>query len=138
VQKALGAGFIPGTDVSDFNARLDQLRGGAFLEAFQTLKGGGQITEVEGKKATDAITRMRSSQSEDEFKAAALEFKAILQRGVDRAAQRGAQPSGAGVAKKAGVDEARLLFDARKAIQNGKDPAAVRQRLRELGVDKEP
>lgn len=138
VKKALGAGFIPGTGVSDFNARLDQLRGGAFLEAFQTLKGGGQITEVEGKKATDAITRMRTSQSEDEFKAAALEFKTILQRGVERAAQRGAQPSGIGAAKKSGADEARLLFDARKAIKNGKDPAAVRQRLRELGVDKEP
>lgn len=92
-KKALGAGFIPGTGVSDFNARLDQLRGGAFLEAFQTLKGGGQITEVEGKKATDAITRMRTSQSEEEFKAAALEFKTILQRGVDRAMQRGARPT---------------------------------------------
>ncbi len=41
----------------DFNAMLDQVQGGAFLQAFESLKGGGQITQIEGEKATQAIVR---------------------------------------------------------------------------------
>ena len=77
-----GAQYVPGTDASDFKARLEQLLGGAFLEAYKTLKGGGQITEVEGKKATAAITRMNLSQSEKEFVAAAQEFKSAVESGM--------------------------------------------------------
>lgn len=83
------AGFIPGTDTTNFKKRLEQLKGGAFLEAFETLKGGGQITEVEGKKATAAITRMDTAQSEEEFVRAAIEFRDILARGMAKARQRG-------------------------------------------------
>lgn len=94
IPKALGAGFIPGTDTSNFNKRLEQLKGGAFLEAFQTLKGGGQITEVEGRKATAAITRMDTAQSEPEFIEAAKEFRSILERGLAKArAMGGAAPA---------------------------------------------
>lgn len=80
-----GARFVDGTPEASFKARLDQLMGGAFLEAFQALKGGGQITEVEGTKATAAITRMSKTQSEAEFIAAAREFQQIVQQGLQRA-----------------------------------------------------
>lgn len=83
-----GAGFIPGTDTSDFKARLNEVKGGAFMEAFQTLKGGGQITEVEGQKATQAITRMDTAQSEAEFVRAAREFQDVIRAGVKRAQQK--------------------------------------------------
>lgn len=76
---------VPGTDAADFNARLEQLQGGAFLQAFNSLKGGGQITEIEGKKATSAITRMSTAQSEKEFKKAAEEFKQVIQTGLNNA-----------------------------------------------------
>lgn len=78
-----GARFIPGTKEADFQSRMDQLKGSAFLQAFETLKGGGQITEVEGKKATDAINRMSISTSENEFRQAAQDFLSV----VDRAEQ---------------------------------------------------
>lgn len=91
------AGFIPGTDTTDFKKRLDQLKGGAFLEAFNSLKGGGQITEVEGKKATDAITRMDTAQSEKEFVAAAREFSGVIEQGVRRL-NSGAMPTQTGEA----------------------------------------
>jgi hypothetical protein len=81
----LGVQKIPGTDAYDFMSRLDQIKGGAFLEAFNSLKGGGQITEVEGKKATDAIARMNNSTSEKEFKAAAEDFKSVVRTGLNRA-----------------------------------------------------
>lgn len=77
--------YIPGTDAKDFNIRLDQLKGKQFLEAFETLKGGGQITEVEGKKATDAISRMNTSATEQEFKKSAKEFQDVVRNGLNRA-----------------------------------------------------
>ena len=83
-----GFRFIPGTAESDFQAMLDQVKGKAFLEAFQSLRGGGQITEVEGKKATDAITRMKEATSEAAFKSAAREFQSIIRGGVERAKKK--------------------------------------------------
>lgn len=92
--QAVGAGipglkYVPGTSVADFNARLEEIQGGAFLEAYNTLKGGGSITEVEGKKATAAITRMSTAQSEKEFKTAARDFQSVLRKGIDRAKAKG-------------------------------------------------
>ena len=80
--------MIPGTAASDFSRRMEQIQGQQFLQAFETLKGGGQITEVEGTKASQAISRMNTAQSEGEFKTAAEEFKQIIKKGVDRAKQK--------------------------------------------------
>lgn len=83
--RLLGIQNIPGTAAKDFDVRLDQLKGKQFLEAFQSLKGGGQITEVEGKKATDAISRMNAASSEAEFTKAAREFQDVIRTGINRA-----------------------------------------------------
>ena len=42
---------IPGTGSKRFGTRAAQLKGQAFLQAFEALKGAGQITEMEGAKA---------------------------------------------------------------------------------------
>lgn len=78
-------GYFSGTDVSDFNERLKQTQGAAFLKAYETLKGTGQITEKEGEKATAAINRMNAAQSEKEFIQAAKEFYTLVSAGVARA-----------------------------------------------------
>jgi hypothetical protein len=78
----MGLRFIPGTSEKDFQAMHEQITGGAFLEAFKTLKGGGQITEKEGEKATAAITRMNLALSEKEYIDAAREFQEIVRRGI--------------------------------------------------------
>lgn len=70
--------YLPGTDAKNFHVVLDQINGSAFMQAYQSLKGGGQITEVEGKKATDAIARMNTAQSDSEFLKALNEFKGIV------------------------------------------------------------
>lgn len=86
--------MVPGTPASDFARRMEQIQGQQFLQAFETLKGGGQITEREGEKATQAISRMNTAQSEKEFIDAANEFKGIIQKGVTRAKNAaGVQPS---------------------------------------------
>lgn len=95
--------LIPGTPAADFKARFDEIMGGAFLEAFETLKGGGAITETEGKKATAAKTRMSLAQSEKEFLTAANEYKAIVKTGIERARKK------AGEAPSGGVDIDALL-----------------------------
>lgn len=85
---------LPGTKEAGFRARLDQLRGKQFLQAFETLKGGGQITQVEGEKAEKAIARMDAAQSEADFIAAATEFQDIIRTGRNRArAKVGAAPA---------------------------------------------
>ena len=65
---------------------LDQLGGAAFLQAFESLKGGGQITEVEGKKATDAMARLNRAQSDGEFELALRELREIMTAGYKRLA----------------------------------------------------
>jgi hypothetical protein len=79
---------IPGSKAADFEARLDEIKGGAFLEAYNTLRGGGSITEVEGQKATQAITRMSTAQSEKEFIDAARDFQAVIRTGIKRSKEK--------------------------------------------------
>ena len=104
--RLLGIQKIPGTAAKDFEVRLDQLKGQQFLQAFESLKGGGQITEVEGKKATDAIARMDAAGSEAEFTKAAREFQAVIRTGMERAkkAQSGAATQPAVAPKRIRLD----------------------------------
>lgn len=89
-----GARFIPGTDAANFQARHNEILGQTFMQAYQSLKGGGAITEVEGDKAQEALNRMSKSQSETEYVKAARDFQAAIHRGVTiarRQAQGGQQ-----------------------------------------------
>ena len=83
------ASYVPairGTDRAGADALREQIGGQAFLEAFQSLKGGGQITEIEGQKATAAITRLSNPGiSPAEARKAAQEFTEIIRRGTERA-----------------------------------------------------
>jgi len=85
-----GFQYIPGTDKAGFYALKEQVLGGVFLQAFETLKGGGQITEIEGRKATQAKTRMDTAQNENEFIAAAREYQGVIRSGVERAKRKAA------------------------------------------------
>ena len=84
----LGIANIPGTEAANFKTRLDQIGGRQFLEAFTSLKGGGQITEIEGQKATEAMARLSTKQSPAEFKKSVKELKGILRAGLSRAKQK--------------------------------------------------
>lgn len=73
---------------------VDQIKGQAFLQAYESLKGGGQITEVEGQQARDAIVRLAQYQDEASFAAALKELRDIVQNGLSRAqANAGGQPT---------------------------------------------
>jgi hypothetical protein len=96
----VGAAFIPGTrflegsDVASFELRQKQIEGKAFLEAFNVLRGGGAITQVEGEKGTLAIMRMNKASSEKEYVDAARELQEVLRTGVNTMRAKAGQPSG--------------------------------------------
>lgn len=86
--RALGAmSYLPsvrGSDASDFESRLAQIGGGAFLKQYDQIRGGGAITEIEGVKATEAINRMKTAQSEDQFDQSANDFLDVIKIGKQR------------------------------------------------------
>lgn len=81
---------VPGTEQYRFGQRALQLQGQAFLQAFESLKGGGQITEIEGAKATQAIGRLSTAQSADDYREALGELKGIINEAKGRAQQQAA------------------------------------------------
>ena len=83
---------IPGTGAYRFGTKSRQLQGQAFLQAIETLKGTGQITEVEGQKATEAIGRLDPGMSEEDYKASLNELKAFLEEVQGRAITGGVSP----------------------------------------------
>jgi hypothetical protein len=76
---------IPGQPSRGFVALVDQVKGQTFLDAFESLKGGGAVTEVEGAKATQARARLDRAQSPEDFFAALKDLEDVIKIGMDRA-----------------------------------------------------
>lgn len=88
--------YIPGTDAKNFGAVRDQLKGDVFLQAYEGLKGGGQITEIEGKKAEDAKARLSTAQSTEAFREALQDLRDVTVSAISRmrdSNQRAGAPS---------------------------------------------
>lgn len=75
----------PGSAAKDFDVLNTQLRGKAFVQAFEKLKGGGAISEKEGEAATAAIARLDQSQSKEAYLEALGELEGIVQLGIRNA-----------------------------------------------------
>ena len=78
---------------TDLNVKIGQVQGKAFLEAFDSLKGGGAISEREGEAATAAIARLDRAQSTEAYQAALAELKGILQTGLDNMRKKAGSPA---------------------------------------------
>lgn len=87
LDKAVGIGHlnpqkvIPGTEAADFMNLHNQSKSQAFLQAFEALKGGGTVTEVEGLKAEASLNRMNTATSIKEYRAAAKDFEDAIIEG---------------------------------------------------------
>lgn len=118
---------------ADAEATLGQIKGGAFLDSIQEMRGLGALSNAEGAAATSAATRMQAAISEEGFKKAAEDYKAIMKQGLSR------------MQNKAGVEQqlpasaipnrADPLAAARDAIAKGAPREAVLQRLQQNGID---
>lgn len=94
--RIIGTG-LPASPESDFMSRVDQLKGQQFLQAYETLKGGGQITEVEGRKAEAAMARMQNlNLDKKDYMNAADELRSVIAGALEKtrksAAGAGGQP----------------------------------------------
>jgi len=71
-------------------SKMDQIGGQSFLQAFDKLRGAGQITEVEGAKATAAMARLNTAQNEQDYRSALNELRGVVQRALETARKRAA------------------------------------------------
>lgn len=77
--------ILPKTNRANFQNVIDQLSGQAFLNIRQALKGAGQVTDFEGAKGEDAISRMKQAASrgdEAAFNQAVTDFNDALDNGI--------------------------------------------------------
>lgn len=70
------------SDAARVQSKMDQIKGQTFLQAFNALRGGGAITDEEGKKATDALARLNTAQSFEDYQAALTELRGVVERGI--------------------------------------------------------
>jgi hypothetical protein len=82
---------IPGTDAAGFKANMDQLLGGQFLQGIEQMRGFGALTETEGTKAANAVARMKTANTKEDFIKSANELSDTIQRGMNLARQKAGQ-----------------------------------------------
>lgn len=73
------------TDAARVQSKMDQIGGQSFLQAFNMLKGAGQITEIEGQKATQAMARLNTAQNDADYKAALNELRSVVNSAITNA-----------------------------------------------------
>ena len=83
-----GLAMWSGSGALGLRRRVEQLKGTAFLEAYNGLRGGGQITEVEGKKAEDAMARLETAQNDADYLKALKDFRDAVVVGYQKLAAR--------------------------------------------------
>lgn len=91
----LGFGTVPWSPARDFQNELTKAMGGVFMQAREGLKGAGQVTDFEGKKAEQALAAMNTATSEQAFKKAAQDYANAIANGVKiarKVARMGAIP----------------------------------------------
>ena len=82
---------IQGTNAAGAKALLEQVKGQQFLQAFEGLKGGGQISEKEGEAATKALSAINSTTSEKDLVKNIKTLREIMAKAKTRAINRAGQ-----------------------------------------------
>lgn len=98
-------GELPGSEAADVAKNLRALASQLRSQAFETLKGGGHITEIESQFAAEALANLERAQSVKSAKAELNRLKFILESGLERAReQASAGGSGTDTAASRSVD----------------------------------
>jgi hypothetical protein len=71
---------------------MKQLGGKNFLAAYNTLKGGGQISNVEGDKAQEAQATINSGQSKEALDRSLNNLENVVRRDMELAQRKVNQP----------------------------------------------
>lgn len=67
--------ILPETKAVELKSKIDQIKGDVFLRAYEGLRGGGQITELESTKASQSKERLDPKLSVDAFRKALLDLR---------------------------------------------------------------
>jgi len=76
------------SDAARVQSRMNQIGGQSFMQAFNSLRGAGQITEQEGAKATAAMGRLATAQNEKDYRDALNDLRGVVQRAVEASRQK--------------------------------------------------
>ena len=74
--------FAANTPERDLAELLEQATGTVFLQGFEAVKGGGQITEIEGTKAEVSLLNLSKAQTKGQFMNGLEEFLGVVVRGA--------------------------------------------------------
>lgn len=81
-----------GTHAFAFGQQVERVKGKAFLDAYDALRGTGAISEAEGKKAEQAQAALHPGQSEADFRAGLDEFANQMRRNLEEIQRKTNQP----------------------------------------------
>ena len=88
-QGGTGAGpALWGSNAADYIQDLEALQADLRSIAFETLKGGGQITQVESEFARDAISRLNRTMSYDQYQRELMMVRDYMDRLIDAVRRR--------------------------------------------------
>lgn len=108
----------PGSKTSDFDNLRKQLESQTFLTAVQKMRGLGALTEMEGKKVTDAVAALQTTQSEEQFRENLKILKGYLAKSRSVAMQAAGKEPRA-VDEKPPMEGARKAADGKWYIEKG-------------------
>jgi len=77
-----GMRFLHGSQEYAMDKLINQVKDKNFLSAFESLKGGGHITEIEGEKATDSIAAIHIGMPEEDFIIEMEKVRTVLLNGL--------------------------------------------------------
>lgn len=86
-------GMLPNVsgDAIRAQSRLDQILGGTFLQAYNDLRGAGQISNAEGQSAKEAYNRLTTQRmSDSDYRQALMDFRQQLVKLLNIAQKRAA------------------------------------------------
>jgi hypothetical protein len=81
----------PGGERARAEALLDQVQGRQFLIAYEQLKGGGAITQIEGTKGEQAIAALGKAQKQEDVVKALGDLRGVVVRAVQSKEQAATQ-----------------------------------------------
>lgn len=122
----------PGSEMGKFQAAAAPTNAQAFMQARNMLKGGGQITDYEGRRAEDAISRMQAALDkgdQDQYLRALADFEQAVAEGYQKlvtTAQSGYSQGGAAM-------PAALTSGNQTSTGVGGDPVAAAEALLNSG-----
>lgn len=117
-------GPIAGSNAAGAKALFNQVKGQQFLQAFESLKGGGGITEKEGEAATNALSSLNENISEKELIKNINILKSTINKARNRAEIRASQgyQRGSTQVNNQNVDPNQMGLDLTKMVGNQRNP----------------